>query len=223
MSKSHTRMLAVTVLALAMPFAGGCNSQLKKERNALYLQNQELQQRLNECNKARDAALAEADRMRGDVSRLQGELMSRPATVAVPTPAPAPAASGFEGIEGIEAIRSRGRITVRVPGDILFASGKIDLKTTALSTLDRIASVIQTDYAGKTIRVLGYTDTDPIKKSKWTDNLELSLERSAAVHRHLQKRGIQGASLEAVGKGEWHPRQTKALSRRVEIVVVLNE
>ena len=85
---------------------------------------------------------------------------------------------------------------------------------------DQIAGVIKPQYASNVIRVVGHTDTDPIKKSKWEDNLQLSMERSASVHRYLQTRGIRPQLMEAVGNGQWHPKQTKATSRRVEIVVV---
>jgi flagellar motor protein MotB len=199
---------------------GGCQGkQLQEERNALFAQNQELQQRLNLCNAALDSAQSEAERLAGENARINAQLQQALAQPVMP--APPIAANPFGGIEGVETIQDRGQITVRVPGDVLFASGKIDLKSDSLRTLDRIAQVIQKDYRGNTIRVVGFTDTDPISKSKWKDNLELSLQRAAAVHRHLQSRGVNPNRMEAAGAGQWHPRDTKARSRRVEIVVVL--
>jgi chemotaxis protein MotB len=109
---------------------------------------------------------------------------------------------------------------VRVPGDVLFSPGKIELKSTAKRTLDQIAQAIRGNHAGKMIRVEGYTDTDPIRKSPWTDNLELSLQRSAAVARYLQSKGVDGKRMYASGFGENKPRSSKANSRRVEIVVL---
>jgi len=200
---------------------GGCqNKQLQEERNALFAQNQELQERLNMCNAALDSAQSEAERLSNENARVNAQLQQALAQPPVMAPAPV-AVNPFGGIEGVETIRDRGQITVRVPGDVLFASGKVDLKTDALRTLDRIAQVIQREYRDNAIRVVGFTDTDPISKSKWKDNLELSLQRAASVHRHLQSRGVSPERLEAAGAGEWHPRDTKAHSRRVEIVVVL--
>jgi flagellar motor protein MotB len=214
---------ATILMLLCAASLGGCqNKQLQEERNALFAQNQELQERLNMCNAALDSAQSEAERLSNENARVNAQLQQALAQPPMPVPVAQPvAANPFGGIEGVETIQDRGQITVRVPGDVLFASGKIDLKTDALRTLDRIAQVIQSEYRGNTIRVVGFTDTDPISKSKWKDNLELSLQRAASVHRHLQSRGVAPERMEAAGAGEWHPRDTKARSRRVEIVVVL--
>ena len=200
---------------LLAALAGGCqNQQLVRERDALFAQNTALQERLNESRAAYDAVVAERNRL---AKQLEDEL-SRPAP-----PPPPSSGDGFGAIEGVETFTEAGQITVRVPGDVLFASGKTELKSSSRNTLDGIAGVIKRQYAGNTIRVLGYTDTDPIRRSKWIDNLQLSQERAGAVHRYLQQQGVTPKQLEAVGKGPWHPRNTKALSRRVEIVVVLGE
>ncbi|MFG0248436.1 MAG: flagellar motor protein MotB [Phycisphaeraceae bacterium JB051] len=223
-------MLAVLALAGALLPLTGCNKRLIDERNALYAQNTELQDELNRCRAAMDSAEGDRGNLMNQISSLQNQLAaerSKPPVVQrveVPTPVPTPvAANGFASIAGVETEQGNGTITVRVPGDVLFSSGKVTLRSSAQSTLDKIASVIRRDYGSKTIRVEGYTDTDPIRKSKWQDNLDLSLARAASVHRYLQKKGITGRQLEAVGLGEWHPRSSKAKSRRVEIVVVLND
>ena len=224
----------MTVLALAALLAPltGCNKRLINERNALYAQNTELQDELNRCRSAMDSSEGDRSSLMNQISTLQGQLAaerSKPPViqrVQVPGPtiiAPAPAANGFASIAGVETETGNGTITVRVPGDVLFPSGKTTLRSEAKSTLDKIANVIRRDYGSKTIRVEGHTDTDPIRKSKWADNLDLSLARAASVHRYLQTKGITPKKLEAVGLGQWHPRSSKSKSRRVEIVVVLND
>lgn len=219
-------LLTVLALAGALVPMTGCNKRLIDERNALYTQNTELQDELNRCRAAMGSAEGDRSNLMNQITGLQNQLAAErskpPVQVRVPVPTPVPAANGFASIAGVETETGNGTITVRVPGDVLFASGKTTLRNEALSTLDKIVSVIVRDYPSKTIRVEGYTDTDPIRKSKWEDNLDLSLARAAAVHRHLQKKGVKPKNLEAVGLGEWHPRSTKANSRRVEIVVVLN-
>lgn len=136
------------------------------------------------------------------------------------TPAPAARSTAFEGIEGIEIETAPGgQITVRVPGDILFDSGKITLRSGAQSTLRQIAQVLTRSYPGKTVRVEGYTDTDPIRKSGWDDNLELSVQRAMAVQRYLASQGVRNPMYSA-GFGEHRPRGSKQASRRVEIIVV---
>ena len=78
------------------------------------------------------------------------------------------------------------------------------------------------------MRVYGYTDSDPIKRSArlWKDNLDLSANRAMAVTRELRKLGIPAESIETVAMGATRsvaPNRTKAdkaKNRRVEIVVV---
>jgi len=215
MSNSTTRMIAVGLVAIfALITLTGCQNRLKQERDALMVQNEELQDELNQARAANDALQAEAERLRERLAER-------------PEPQPAQPQAGantpFAGIEGIESERAPGRVTVRVPGDVLFASGKSTLRNSAKNTLREIAGVITSEYAGRTIRVEGYTDTDPIRKSDWPDNLELSLHRAAAVERYLQEQGVDGDRLYSAGFGESDQRSTKAKSRRVEIVVVLNQ
>jgi chemotaxis protein MotB len=120
---------------------------------------------------------------------------------------------------------SAGTITVTLPNAILFDSGKAELKRATSTELDHIRSVLRDKYAGKRVDVVGHTDTDPIKKSKWKDNWELSAQRALSVLRYLVKRGISEKDIKAVGCGESQPIASnstasgKAKNRRVEIVV----
>ena len=52
------------------------------------------------------------------------------------------------------------------PGDVLFAPGKADLKESAKATLNKIANAVKKDYGGKRLLVQGYTDRDPIARTK---------------------------------------------------------
>lgn len=212
MTRINGRRGVAALALLGLVALGGCQSRIKDERDALWQQNKELQAEL-------DRARAEKAMADSEIARLQASLDA----ARFSAPAPASANTGFSTIPGVETTVTAGAITVKVPGDVLFASGKVDLKSTAQQTLNQIASVINRDYASNTIRIEGYTDTDPIKRSSWADNLELSLQRAAAVHRYLQKQGVSPQRMYAAGFGEHRPRDSKATSRRVEIVVVLNE
>ena len=220
--------LAAFVVLFSMLVGGCASANSQEERDALGTQNKELQTNLNNTRAALEAAENDRNNLTNEVNRLTAELdAARKAGANIPArtagPAPLPARTGFNAIEGVETIQGVGKITIRVPGDVLFPSGKTELKITAQKTLDQIAAVIKKDYASKTIRVEGYTDADPIKKSKWDDNLELSLQRAAEVVRYIQKKGVDGKKLYAAGFGEHRPRDSKEKSRRVEIVVVLND
>jgi chemotaxis protein MotB len=120
---------------------------------------------------------------------------------------------------------SKGTITVTLDNAILFDSGKATLKRATSTELDHIYSVLRNKYSGKQIDVVGHTDTDPIRKSKWKDNWELSAQRALSVLRYLNKKGISAEKIQAVGCGQSQPVASnssssgKAKNRRVEIVV----
>ena len=208
----------VLVLLSAAIVAGGCTTldDLRSERDHLRRENTELRDELKSAQAVLDASLASNRQLEQNIADLRaGAAIQPPPLRAVG------ANTGFAGIENVEQINDGRRITLRIPGDVLFDSGKVSLKSAARRTLDQIARVIKNDYPGHTVYVNGFTDTDPIRRSKWKDNLELSLHRAASVHRQLQSQGVDPKQLVAAGLGQWHPRDSKSRSRRVEIVVEL--
>ncbi len=134
-------------------------------------------------------------------------------------------ASGFGEGYDVAFDPAAGTVTVTLPNEILFDSGKAELKKATSTELDHIRSVLRQQYAGKQVDVVGHTDTDPIQKSKWKDNWELSAQRSLTVTRYLIDRGIPEDQIRAVGRGASQPvapndnATGKAKNRRVEIVV----
>ena len=134
-------------------------------------------------------------------------------------------ATGFGEGYDVAFDAAAGTITVTLPNSILFGSGQATLKKTTSVELDHIRSVLRQKYAGKQIDVIGHTDSDPIKKSKWKDNWELSAQRALTVARYLIQRGLPEDKIRAVGCGESRPIASnanatgKAKNRRVEIVV----
>jgi len=134
-------------------------------------------------------------------------------------------ATGFGPGYDVAFDPTAGTITVTLPNAILFDSGQATLKKATSAELDHIQSVLESKYSGRQIDVVGHTDTDPIKKSKWKDNWELSAQRALTVARYLIQRGIPNESIRAVGCGESRPVASnatasgKAKNRRVEIVV----
>jgi len=134
-------------------------------------------------------------------------------------------ATGFGEGYDVSFDPSAGTITVTLQNAILFGSGKAELKRATSVELDHIRSVLQSNYRGKQIDVVGHTDSDPIKKSKWKDNWELSAQRALSVVRYLVARGIAKDKIRAVGCGDARPVASnaaasgKAKNRRVEIVV----
>jgi outer membrane protein OmpA-like peptidoglycan-associated protein len=123
---------------------------------------------------------------------------------------------------GTTSRRDQGDLVVEVAGDVLFDSGSITLKSSAKKTLDQVASRIRSDYSGHTIRVEGYTDSDPLNKTKgkYKDNEELSAQRALAVERYLVSKGVSSSSVYSAAFGPAKAKGTKKASRRVEIVIL---
>ncbi len=118
---------------------------------------------------------------------------------------------------------SRGTITVTLSTNVLFDSGKAVLKSSSKSNLNNISGIIKREHGGSEVWVIGHTDSDPIKKSKWKDNWQLSTERALAVTRHLIGTGVSAKQLVAGGRGEHKPvGSSKSKNRRVEIMVYVN-
>lgn len=115
---------------------------------------------------------------------------------------------------------------VSIPGDILFDSGKADLSSSGRSKIAQVASDIRAKFPDRDIYVFGYTDDQPIRKSKWKDNLELGANRSLEVVRTLIRSGIPGETIVQANCGQYRPRvpnmgeQNRRQNRRVEFYAV---
>jgi flagellar motor protein MotB len=200
------------VLGLAMAGLGltGCNS-LKDENALLMEENQTLREELNNRNAALEAANLDLRDRTLQVSQLRRELESQPAQPAGGTP--------FDGIPGVTGTYAAGVVTAVVENDIMFDAGKTTLKSGAKQALDSVASILKTSYPGQEVRITGYTDTDPIKKSGFKTNYHLGFERAFAVQEYLISRGLEKKRVAIATYGPNRPLGTKAESRRVEIAV----
>jgi len=174
---------------------------------------------------------SEREQLREDISRAKMTRQSLDAALAQPVQAPAddarvrgPQTRTTDPNFGEDTTSSRrgSDLVVQVAGDVLFDPGSITLKSTAKRTLDRVARVILDRYSGNQIRVEGYTDSDPINKSKklYESNEELSAKRALAVEKYLVSRGLSADRVYAAAFGPADPKSTKKASRRVEIVIL---
>jgi len=215
---------SVTVLVLLSLVNSGCQNKLYEENRQLHSQNRELQQKLSES----DMKVRSTPDTSQQMASMQQELKARDEKIAelqaqLANPAPNTPAEESNLLKGIEVTRDdrAGTMTVNLPGDVLFASGSADLKQSAKSTLDKITAAIKKDYNGKRVIVQGYTDTDPISKTKdkWEDNLDLSAGRARAVAKYLTQQGVDSKHVGLQAYGETMPKNGKDRSRRVEIVI----
>lgn len=218
MKRAWTGLLAVLSLAVV-----GCQNKVHDENLALHRENRELRAQL-EGVQSEVAARPDPSQL----AAVQSQLQARDARIAeleAQLRQPTPGGPPEPGIEGIETSydAAAGTMTISMPGDVLFASGSATLKDSAKGTLDKIAAALKGDFAGRAVRVEGHTDADKITRTKslWADNLDLSLNRAAAVTRYLEGKGVPPKQMITSGYGEHRPRGgDKARNRRVEIVVV---
>ena len=223
---NRVRFAGALVLGAASLLATGCQNKLHDDNMALHDQNNKLQADLNDTRSKlsdTEGRLAQApdpstvNQLQGRVNELEAQLKQSQA--ATPT---APAVND-PSLSGIEATydKSRGTLTVNLPGEVLFDKGKAVLKPSASKTLDKIASAIKKDYATKTIFVDGHTDADPITRTKdqWEDNWDLAAARANAVRKYLTSHGVDAKKVDMRSFGPNRPKKSKDASRRVEIVV----
>ena len=148
------------------------------------------------------------------------------------------AADPKTGEKPVEVTTSPKGVTIGISSDISFESGSATTKPGFLEILKKIVPTIDESY--NMIAIEGHTDSDKLPKAltvKYPSNWELSGARAAAVVRLLIGLKIDPVRLQAVGYGEFVPRdkntaeiisknliekynsnpQQKARNRRVEI------
>ncbi len=114
---------------------------------------------------------------------------------------------------------------LRLASDILFDSGKAELKAQAKGALDQAAQAFQSQEAMSLfLRVDGHTDSQPIRASSWKDNMQLSQARARAVWLELKTKGVAPERMYTAGFGEYRPiadngtTAGRQSNRRVEIL-----
>ena len=143
---------------------------------------------------------------------------------------------------GLNVSIRKNRMIISLPGDILFDSGKTDLRKEGENVLREVARVITSDSTllSRDFQVAGHTDNTPLQRGPYIDNWGLSLMRARTVLVYLitptnnpTSKGGPGGGLpsknwSASGYGETDPvvsnstAVNKQKNRRVELVVMPN-
>ena len=117
-------------------------------------------------------------------------------------------------------------LVITFVAEVLFDSGKAQLRKDAFPKLDKVAGVLNTTVADLNVGVEGYTDNEPIRKSGWKSNWELSSARALSVLHYLSQKNVSEPRLAAIGYGEFKPvalnttKEGRQKNRRVEIVIL---
>ncbi len=122
----------------------------------------------------------------------------------------------------------QGGISLSMVDRILFKLGEATLTPQGQKVLAKVGEGLK-KIEGKMIRVVGHTDTIPIRREfldKFPSNWELSAARASTVVRYFQdKSGLDPKGMEAVGRSFYQPAaandtgKNRALNRRVEILI----
>jgi len=137
---------------------------------------------------------------------------------------------------GLTVSVRNNRMVISMPGDVLFDSGKVDLKTEGKKILAQVADVIRGDAQlnARTFQVAGHTDNKPLQGGPYKDNWGLSVMRAREVLIFLisptDKGGgaLNATKWSAVGYGDTDPivgndtTENMQKNRRVELVILPN-
>lgn len=105
-------------------------------------------------------------------------------------------------------------------GDVLFSTGKSDLKGGATANLGKLAAFL-TRYPDRAISIEGHTDS--VGNEDY--NQDLSQRRAESVKAYLVSQGIARSRIDAAGKGEGSPisgndsSTGRQQNRRVEVII----
>ena len=120
------------------------------------------------------------------------------------------AADPETGEKPVEVSTSPKGVTIGISSDISFQSGSAQTKPGFLDILKKIIPTVEQSYFK--LAVEGHPDSDQLPKAlrvKSPSNWELSGARAAAVVRLMISLGVGPTRLEAVGYGEFVPRDRK--------------
>ena len=116
---------------------------------------------------------------------------------------------------------------ITIPGEILFSSGKAELRWQSLRALAQVAENIKREIGneeGWQIRIEGHTDNVPISTVKFESNWDLSMARALSIVKFFVENDFfPPDQLQAMGYGEFKPiapndtDENKRKNRRVEI------
>lgn len=127
------------------------------------------------------------------------------------------ASSAFKNEIDVEE-QDDGSVRLKIPGSVMFASGRADLSPNFQSTLNSVAGTIR-QYCGLSVLVVGHTDNVGSVQS----NQLLSERRATTVVNQFRSQGVERLSAE--GRGQLQPiaantdEAGRQQNRRVEVFV----
>lgn len=122
---------------------------------------------------------------------------------------------------GVRVVREGDNITLVMPGNITFDTGRVDIKSNFTDVLDSVGLVVN-EFNQTILEVAGHTDNVGTDSS----NLTLSEGRANSVANYLRGKNVKAERLTTIGYGETRPvadNNTEAgreQNRRVELTLL---
>lgn len=119
----------------------------------------------------------------------------------------------------LQGVKSERGLVITL-GDVLFDTGKAELKGGAVVTISKISNFMKT-YPTRKLLVEGFTDS----RGSDSYNLDLSERRANAVRNALTAAGVESERIQVRGYGEPYPiasndtPEGRQLNRRVEVII----
>jgi outer membrane protein OmpA-like peptidoglycan-associated protein len=158
----------------------------------------------------------EASQAKADAAQARNEAQNAQAQLARQQAESQRLAAQMEELQASQTTRG----IVLTLGDVLFDSGRAELKAGAARPIEQIASFLN-EHPERSVQVEGFTDSQGGNDY----NLELSQKRADAVALAIIQRGVAAERVRAMGYGEEFPKASnnsdgsRQLNRRVEIIV----
>jgi chemotaxis protein MotB len=132
----------------------------------------------------------------------------------------------------LQIVLRHGRMVVKLPAGVLFASGSAELSKEGKTALHEVATILRQVH-DRHFMIAGHTDNMPIDPravppSPFKNNLELSTARALTVAQQLITSGMNPTRLVAAGYAEHEPVRENSSdagrqeNRRIEIVLMPN-
>lgn len=199
---THRVYIADRKVEIAMAQAATKQAELQRVK----LGEERERSRLDARTREADAAHAEAD-------------ATRVAAAGAASKAAIQAEDLQSQIDALQAKETERGIVLTL-GDVLFSSGRADLKVGTAGNLDRLVAFLD-QYPDRRVVIEGHTDNVGSDDS----NLGLSQRRADSVKSFLVQRGILSERIVTSGKGEHQPVSDneseggRQQNRRVEVII----
>jgi outer membrane protein OmpA-like peptidoglycan-associated protein len=197
-------------------------------RKTAQLQAQQSQMEAQQSQMDAERAKAAADREAAERARAEAAAASADAAAADSAAKAAAAQQSviemrkklMAQLNAVLATQETARGLVVTLGDVLFDTGKSNLKQNAQISLAKVSAILQ-QYPDLKLQIEGYTDS--VGSDDY--NLKLSQSRADSTQAFLVNNGVSPTNVSAMGFGKSHPvadntsASGKAQNRRVEMVV----